>query len=87
VEHFRSDSEVIAALSEAKRVLKVGGYLIVCIPNFVATFRNKLVISLTKGSAHKLSWMRVSLREIIAVGFPNEFIVYLALLTRGGGNG
>jgi SAM-dependent methyltransferase len=29
VEHFRSDSEVIAALSEARRVLKVGGYLIV----------------------------------------------------------
>ncbi|RLG16007.1 hypothetical protein DRN63_04715 [Nanoarchaeota archaeon] len=49
VEHFRKYSEVIAALSEAQRVLKIGGYLILTIPNFAATFRNKLVIALTKG--------------------------------------
>jgi ubiquinone/menaquinone biosynthesis C-methylase UbiE len=49
VEHFRSESEVIMALSEAQRVLKVGGHLILSIPNFAATFRNKLVIALTKG--------------------------------------
>ena len=49
MEHFRKDSEVIAALSEARRVLKIGGYLILTIPNFAATFRNKLVIALTKG--------------------------------------
>jgi len=49
VEHFRKDSEVIAALSEARRVLKIGGYLILTIPNFAATFRNKIVIALTNG--------------------------------------
>jgi SAM-dependent methyltransferase len=49
IEHFRKGSEVIAALSEARRVLKIGGYLILIIPNFAATFRNKLVIALTKG--------------------------------------
>jgi ubiquinone/menaquinone biosynthesis C-methylase UbiE len=49
IEHFRNESEVIAALSEARRVLKIGGYLIIIIPNFAATFRNKLVIALTKG--------------------------------------
>ena len=49
VEHFRKDSEVTAALSEARRVIKIGGYLILTIPNFAATFRNKLVIALTKG--------------------------------------
>jgi ubiquinone/menaquinone biosynthesis C-methylase UbiE len=49
IEHFRNESEVIATLSEAHRVLKVGGYLIIIIPNFAATFRNKLVIALTKG--------------------------------------
>jgi ubiquinone/menaquinone biosynthesis C-methylase UbiE len=49
IEHFRKGSEVIAALSEACRVLKIGGYLILTIPNFAATFRNKLVIALTKG--------------------------------------
>ena len=49
VEYFRNELEVLAALSEARRVLKVGGYLILTIPNFAATFRNKLVIALTKG--------------------------------------
>ena len=49
IEHFRNNSEVTAALSEACRILKVGGYLIVIIPNFAATFRNKLVIALTRG--------------------------------------
>jgi predicted SAM-dependent methyltransferase len=49
IEHFRKGSEVIATLSEAHRVLKVGGYLILTIPNFATTFRNKLVIALTKG--------------------------------------
>jgi ubiquinone/menaquinone biosynthesis C-methylase UbiE len=49
IEHFRNESEVIAALSEARRVLKVGGHLIIIIPNFAATFRNKLVIALTRG--------------------------------------
>jgi len=49
VEHFRNESEVLAALSEARRALKVGGYLIITIPNFAATFRNKLVMVLTKG--------------------------------------
>ena len=43
VEHFRNESEVIAALSEARRVLKVGGHLIIIIPNFAATFRSKLL--------------------------------------------
>ena len=49
VEHFRNESEVIVALSEARRALKVGGHLIITIPNFAATFRSKLVIALTKG--------------------------------------
>lgn len=49
MEHFRKYSEVIAVLSEARRVLKIGGYLILTIPNFAAAFRNKLVIALTKG--------------------------------------
>jgi ubiquinone/menaquinone biosynthesis C-methylase UbiE len=49
VEHFRSELDVIAVLSEACRTLKVGGYLIVTIPNFAATFRNKLVTALTRG--------------------------------------
>jgi ubiquinone/menaquinone biosynthesis C-methylase UbiE len=56
IEHFRNESDVILALSEAYRVLKVGGHLIVIIPNFAATFRNKLVIALTKnifGMYHK----------------------------------
>lgn len=49
VEHFRNDFEVVMALNEARRVLKVGGYLILSIPNFAATFRNKLVIALSRG--------------------------------------
>ena len=49
VEHFRSTSEVIATLSEAQRVLKIGSHLILTIPNFAATFRNKLVIAMTRG--------------------------------------
>lgn len=49
VEHFRNEYEVILALNEARRTLKVGGYLILTIPNFAATFRNKLVMALTKG--------------------------------------
>ena len=49
IEHFRNNLEVTVALREACRILKVGGYLIVIIPNFAATFRNKLVIALTRG--------------------------------------
>ena len=49
VERFRNDSEVIAALSEARRFLKIEGYLILTIPNFAAIFRNKFVIALIKG--------------------------------------
>lgn len=49
LEHFRSYLEVNCALSEARRVLRNGGYLILVIPNFAATFRNRLIIALTKG--------------------------------------
>jgi predicted SAM-dependent methyltransferase len=49
IEHFRNNSEVTVALSEACRILKIGGYLILVIPNFATTFRNKLVIALTRG--------------------------------------
>jgi len=56
IEHFRNNSEVTVALSEACRVLKIGGLLIIIIPNFAVTFRNKLVIALTRdrfGMYHK----------------------------------
>ena len=49
VEHFRKESEVIEAIKEALRVLKGGGFLILSIPNFAATFRNKFVIALSRG--------------------------------------
>lgn len=49
IEHFRNDFEVVMALNEARRVLKVGGYLVLSIPNFAATFRNKLVMALSRG--------------------------------------
>jgi ubiquinone/menaquinone biosynthesis C-methylase UbiE len=49
VEHFRNDSELLMALSEARRVLKVGGHLILIIPNVVNTLGHKLAMALTKG--------------------------------------
>ncbi len=49
IEHFRDVLEVIIALKEAQRVLKIGSHLIIIIPNFAATFRNKLVMALTGG--------------------------------------
>lgn len=49
IEHFRHESEVVGSLNEASRVLRKGGFLILIIPNFAASFRNKLVIALSKG--------------------------------------
>ncbi len=49
IEHFRSESEVAFFLNDAIRVLKKGGVLIITIPNFAATFRNKLVLFLSHG--------------------------------------
>jgi len=49
IEHFRSEREVIESLVESRRVLKTKGCLILCIPNFAATFRNKMIIALSRG--------------------------------------
>jgi len=49
IEHFRKEEEVIETLKEASRVLRNDGFLVLSIPNFASTFRNKLVLALSRG--------------------------------------
>lgn len=56
IEHFRKKSEILQFLNDVSRVLKKDGFLILTIPNFASTFRNKLYLALSKrrfGIYHK----------------------------------
>jgi len=65
VEHFEEESDALIVLDEASRVLKRGCFLILTIPNFSGTFRNKLLIVLSRGRLgmyHKTYTKRALLR-------------------------
>lgn len=49
IEHFRSITDVIETLNEAKRVIKQGGKIVIVVPNIFVPLRNKILLYVSRG--------------------------------------
>ena len=80
VEHFRKADEILITMLESFRVLKPNSIFILCIPNIASTFRNKLVLTITRsrfGMYHRVLtrlWLKQALCnvgfQIVDEAFP-----------------